>query len=355
MITIRRQSAVQAQMPTIFQHLAGLRAANTRLRSASWVDSHKHAPGAFSLVREHEEKVRPPSIVDGLGEHSSCQPFDIQIFHRDQPVLVNNSAGFFVMKVAALITNVVVKSLQQENRFAPPIGSFLHAGNTSLQSPEFDLCGSKPSWILNHASIAKRGEPIQSDIDANGVRAEGQRTRFALDGEQRKPATSLAFDRERLYNARQGARELKADVAYLGYLKLRPVKPPASRSECETVIPARGFESRVSRLFPLSHTTKERLECQVNALQNVLKGVCAYIGNVRPDRADLFHLIILIKPADAFALQSPRIASLLQRSVIKLSTSTEMGHQRDSLSASGIDPIANDSDHDNLILSRRAA
>jgi hypothetical protein len=355
MITIRRQTAVEAEMPALRKRFTNLCTACAYLRSPSRVNFHEHAPGTFSLVREHEEKVGPSGIVYGLREHPACQSLDVQIFDGYQTVLINNLARFLMMKVAALIADVIVEPLKQQYSFASAVRSFRSASDASLQTSQFHLCGSEPARILNRGAIAQGGEGAQSNVDADCVRTESQRTRFALDSEQREPASSLALDSERPYGARQVACELKPYQSYLGDSNLGTVKPSVHLSESKTAIAPSRSESRVSRFITYTHTLEERLKRQVNALQNILQRTRAHFRNVRPDRANIFQLIILIKPANAFALKTPCVTPFLESSVIEFRANPKMGFQRGCLFASRVDPVAKSLYHEGLILSWMAA
>lgn len=165
MITIRRQSARQTKMPAILERLANLCATDARLRSASRVDLNKYTPGAFSLVRDHVQKLSPASIINRLCQHSRSQAFCIQILDRYQPKIINQATANFVVEVAPLRLYVAVGALQENDRLAPSIRALL----TPRQSPLGDTQRGVPvpivSRILNGRTVAKRGEVSQPNID----------------------------------------------------------------------------------------------------------------------------------------------------------------------------------------------
>src|ERR1051326_3724643 len=165
MITIRRQAAVATQMPALRKRLADFCAASASLRSSAWINFHEHAPGTLSLVREHKKKVGPSGIVNRFSEHAARESFDVEIFDRDQAMLINNLSRFFMVEVTALIANVVMKSLKQQDGFASAIGIFLSTRYSSLQASEFCLGGSEPTRIVDRGSVTECGEGRQSDIN----------------------------------------------------------------------------------------------------------------------------------------------------------------------------------------------
>src|SRR5690349_5212894 len=99
MITIRRQPAVQTQVPALGQRLSDFRSTGAGLRSPARIYFHEHAPGTLSLVREREQKARPSCVSDRLRQHSSSESLDIQILNGNQPVAIDQIARLFVMKV----------------------------------------------------------------------------------------------------------------------------------------------------------------------------------------------------------------------------------------------------------------
>lgn len=61
MIAISNQPTGQTAMLPHGERLANLCPTQASLRGPARVNFHEHAPGTLSLVREHEEEVRPPS------------------------------------------------------------------------------------------------------------------------------------------------------------------------------------------------------------------------------------------------------------------------------------------------------
>jgi hypothetical protein len=76
-------------MPTLRKRLRYSLPADTGLACAAWVNSDKHTPGALSLVRKFIQETTPSDIVDGLGQHATGHPFDIEAFNGDHAVVIN--------------------------------------------------------------------------------------------------------------------------------------------------------------------------------------------------------------------------------------------------------------------------
>lgn len=315
-------------------------AAQTVLRCPTRINLHEHASGALSLVREHEKKVRPSRIIDRLRQHSACESFDIQIFDRDQPVAVNEFPRFFVMEVAALVADVIVKPLKQKNGFAPAVRSFLAPRYTPLQSAELRLGRTEPTRVLNLCAIAQSRERSQSDINADHVRIERQWLVIALNRKQRKPSSGFAFDREGFDRPFEWSVKFYADVSDLREPQLVPGKRVTYLPKRQTVITTHRSEARITRLVSLIHATEESLESQVYTLQRVFQDERTDVRNVFPPIFDFPQLQILIEPRDRFALTLPCFTALLQRRVVQLAAHRKLIVQCLFLRLGGIDAVA---------------
>lgn len=324
MITRKRQPTVKTEMPALRQCLTYFRSASACLAGASWINFHKHAPSIFRFVREHKQKVRPPSIVDRLREHPARQSFDVQIFNGNQAVLINDLPRLFMVKVPALIANVVVKALKQNRSLAPAVRPFLSPLNPSLQASHLCLRGPKPTRVFYRSSIAQGGEAAQADINADHIGIERQRSGRALHYEQSKPPSSFTLHRESLNCAVKWSMQLDPNAANLRQAQPITRDGLSSLPKRHAVVAPGRSKTRVAWILRSFNAPKERLEREIDALQHVLKCREAHVRYVWPKRTDLFQLKILIEPANALALKSPSVAPLLQSSVVKLRANTQM-------------------------------
>src|SRR6266699_2584055 len=90
-VTMRRQPA--------YAHLAG----STRIHL------HQLSPGARSLVPEFGKERVPSGVVDRAGQYSARKSFDVQVFHRDQPVAFHQPAAEIMMKGGTLVSDFTVR------------------------------------------------------------------------------------------------------------------------------------------------------------------------------------------------------------------------------------------------------
>src|SRR5207249_2154667 len=101
-------------MPAISQGLRddGLAAA-TPLSLAVGIHSHELPTGACSLVVDSLEELTPSGIVDRLCQYAAGEALNVQVFHGDQPVAVDQDARGLVLAVVALVSDVGMCALEQ--------------------------------------------------------------------------------------------------------------------------------------------------------------------------------------------------------------------------------------------------
>lgn len=352
MITISNQATSCTAMHAHSERLADLCPAGTRLTCATRIDLHQQPTSIYRFVGKHVYEVVPSSIIDGLAQPATSKPFYIEILDSDQAVLIYELSRFFVMKVTALIADMVMKSRQKYNGFATAIRSLLPARYPALQAPQLGLPGTEPSRIFDLRTIAKRRERSQANVDTNHVGIEGQRIRFTLDNEQRKPSASFAPYRQCLNLTLEWSVQFDPNVSNLRQPQFISAECFTYPSKRKTVVTPRRSESRVARPLSSLETTKECLKRKVNALERFLQGVRANIGYILADLPDFRYLIDLIEQRDRFAFDGPRVAALLQRRVIQLTANSKLMIQGFCLMTCGIDTVSKRADHLHILTRR---
>lgn len=345
MVTISNQAASLTLVNPYRESLANFCPTQTGLRRATRIDFHEHAPGTLSLVREHEEKVRPSSIVNTLREHSTRQAFDVQIFNSDQAVVIYDFTRLFVVKVSTLITNVIVKALKQQNRLSSAVRAFLSTVNATLQSSQLRLRGLEVARIFDRASITQRRKRSNPNVDACHVWIERQRHWFHVNAKHSKPTTSLALNGQRLDRSLNGPMQFDFNLPNLRQPQSCSAQGVADLSKGHAVIATGGSESWIARILPRVHATKEGSESQVNAFQYIFQNIPVYFCNVSAFRFQLRQLERLIEVGNRFSFQSPSITSFLKRSVVQLTTNSELIIKRLLLTFGWINPIAERPNH----------
>src|SRR5688572_11081082 len=149
MITIRRQAAIEAQVPTLFQRLTNLSTADARLRSTTRIDFHEHPTSLFRFVGQHKYESRPRGVVNLFCEAAASQAADIQIFHCNQAVFINEPAREVVQEVVSPLADVTMKPPQRNHGLTATVRSFAPTGGTSLQATQLGLSGLEPARVFN--------------------------------------------------------------------------------------------------------------------------------------------------------------------------------------------------------------
>src|ERR1051326_1135906 len=249
MVTISNKSAVQTDVKAILQRLADFHATRACLTGAARIDFHQHTPSILSFVREFEDEVRPPSIVNTLSESRSRQSFDIQIFDGDQSVLVDQSPRQLMVEVRALRSDVSVNSLKQPHGLSPSVRTFLASGNPSLSYAQSPFTLPIVTRVLHRLPRRKRGERGESHINPNRVRVGWQPDCLNLASKDRKPASGFSLDSQSLNLAFERSVKFDFHTTNLRDTQLVPVECVSDSSERQAVVSTGRLKPRVSGLL----------------------------------------------------------------------------------------------------------
>src|SRR2546430_4602576 len=114
-VTRRRQPACRAFMPTLRKRLGHGRSAYAHLAGSTRIHLHQLSPGARSLVPEFGKERVPSGVVDRAGQYSARKSFDVQVFHRDQPVAFHQPTAEIMMKGGTLVSDFTVRLRSEEH------------------------------------------------------------------------------------------------------------------------------------------------------------------------------------------------------------------------------------------------
>ena len=102
-IPVENASALAAAL-SLSERLGCDRAAfRAGLGRPSWIDQADVDTGAFSLVSDMLDELRPRGVVYRLGEHPAGQAADIEVLHRDVREAIDQPPRQLVRKVPALM------------------------------------------------------------------------------------------------------------------------------------------------------------------------------------------------------------------------------------------------------------
>lgn len=155
MITISRQTARRTLMPSLAKVFRRVRSARTCLTRTARVNAHQLSTSVCSFIGEFGNERRPSGIINTLGEHSTSQAFDIQIFNYNQTIFVDHPTRNLMVKVRALVSDVGVYSLKQLYRFPARVRTFLSPRYFALCFAESLLRFAVVAWIVNFRSVAQ--------------------------------------------------------------------------------------------------------------------------------------------------------------------------------------------------------
>src|SRR5947199_375385 len=96
-------TAARANCPVYRSNWCRILAGSTRIHL------HQLSPGARSLVPEFGKERVPSGVVDRAGQYSARKSFDVQVFHRDQPVAFHQPAAEIMMKGGTLVSDFTVR------------------------------------------------------------------------------------------------------------------------------------------------------------------------------------------------------------------------------------------------------
>lgn len=339
MIAIRRQSTVQTKMPTIFERLANLCATRACLARTSRIHSNKHTSSTFSLVRDHVQELSPASIVDGLCEHSAGESFGIQIFDGYQAVFVDDLSRQLVVKVCTLLADMLVRPLKQYDSLAAPIRAFLATRYAPLSNPQCPMSVAVVARVFDSHAIAQNRKGSQPNVNTNGFIAERKRPGCDFAGEDGKPSSGFALNRQSLRCAIDRLMQLYSDSANFRQLQMSGVGGESVLCIGQGSIARKRLKARISRFFPAIHSEKKTFVSLVRPAQHVLQ-------NLRVDTLRVFSLNLnfpqlgaLRIVANAFTFELPSVTPFLKRGVVKLTANRKLSIECFRLPFARIDSV----------------
>jgi hypothetical protein len=343
MIATRRQSAPLTLMPTLAQSLRHTCPASASLRRAAGVHLDEQPTSLFRFVGQLVDQGRPPGIRYGLGEHSGCQAFDVQIFDHDQAKVANQPPADLVVKIRALIADVRVSGLKLAHGFLPIIAAPFAPRHLALCPPEFRLRPSGVARVLNPGPVRESSEGRQPDIDPDACGGLWQGLGLALNREAGVPLPSLALDRHGLNSAFNRPVQFEFDLPDALEIELPRVEQPAPVAvtrEGQAVVTAARPEARKPDLAPaLLDAPEESFEVLVQAAQHVL--AAGEVGQFEvAGRPNLLQLICLIVVVQRQALDAVSVTALLKRGVVEPAGFSQLPVKRRDLLRRGVEAVA---------------
>lgn len=297
-------------------------AAYARLASSSWVNFDNRSTGAFSLVSQFVEERTPRNIVNLFGESHSRQTFDVQFFNRNNIVMVNQPTRDFVLKVRALIQNLLVDDSELGDGLSPSVRPSFATSYTTLGDSHSLGHRLVVPRVLNLRTVRERSKGLDAYIDTNALVGEGQRAfGDAVTGEDCVPLGTFAFDRDFFDCALNLA--VLADFYVANIPQPNPSGAPYSKALTiieKRVVVGTTFKSGESRCLTFTAAPKERLEGFIHLAQDLIAHTRLNIFTIRTQLSYFFNLSTLLCKRDGNTIQFPRISPLLQCRIVKFAT-----------------------------------
>jgi len=323
-ITVNHKPAMRASVNTVskrFRNIGGASATGAYLRCPVGVDRDELPPSFFHFVGQFVKERTPSGIVYRLGKHPPRQCQNVQVLNSDKPVTIGDFATELVLKVRALIVNVSVGFLKQSDGFPSVSPASFASGNFPLNPSEFGLACLEGTGVVNQFAVRERNEGIQSHVNTD---CRGLLVRYSIgnqDTESGIPLASFPLQSDRPNIASNRAMQLQLD--YANALNLQPivdnVATVSPNGECEAVKPITGLKPRITRLLPRFHPAKEGFVCLINTAKHILTS--RIVGKVKAAcMSYLFELIGLVIVVKASLLHLPSISTLLEGSIIQMTS-----------------------------------
>ena len=99
---------MEARMLTIRKPFEVCCSTRATLAGPTSIDGQEPSSGTLGLVRKFLKERCPPCVVYGFRKHPTRQTFYVQVFDKNQPVVVDEVSGQLVLKIVALVENSAV-------------------------------------------------------------------------------------------------------------------------------------------------------------------------------------------------------------------------------------------------------
>src|SRR5205823_9912753 len=106
-----------------------------RIRTLGWFHADPPSPALARRSQPCTEfgKERVPSgVVDRAGQYSARKSFDVQVFHRDQPVAFHQPTAEIMMKGGTLVSDFTVRLGHECGGLAAAVAAALATGKPAL-------------------------------------------------------------------------------------------------------------------------------------------------------------------------------------------------------------------------------
>jgi hypothetical protein len=343
-ITVNNQPAVRAKVNTVSKRFRNLGQGSTSgayLRRSARVDLNKLPTSFFHFVGKLGKELSPTGIVDRPSEHTTRQPFDIQVLNGDKAVPIHQGSAELVLKVRPLVSNMSVSLLKQPDSFPATDAAFLPSFDFPLTSSHFRQFRFQVARVSNQFPVRERDKRAQSHIDAYSLVEFRKNLGLAFEQEAGIPLSRLPLQRQRLdltddrpvHLQLNNADALNFESTHLS--DMTTIAPCRKRIAIET---ASGFEARIATLCTSLDAPKEVSKGLIDPPKHVLRR--AVISQIKVACIPyLFKLSRLVVVAPGHSLHLPRVATFLKGGIVKRTSLGKLVVEGRNLCSRGIKAV----------------
>lgn len=277
------------------------------LRSPARIDFLRQATSICSFVVRERDDLRPRGVMHMLGEHTSRQALDVEIFECDLAETVDQIAAELVAEIPAAIADTGVVSSQSRNALATDVRAAFASGNSALAATQPLGCALGPAGTGDRLAVAQRHQRGKSQVNADAIRPSAL-DHLNLNVENDIPLSGLSREDRALglgwHLAVPAHLDLArhADDAELAGLADRQAVTDA---EVRGVVANGGAEAGKTSLGTALDPSKERLEALIQLAQHLLlrsaRPTALSFRRIAPNNRQRGHLFIAAY-RDAFAV-----------------------------------------------------
>ena len=300
----------------------------TSLGCVIGADLDHRLTSVFGFIRQHSKKIAPTRVPHALGNMAAAQAIDVQILDGDKSVASDQFGRNLVMKVAALVGNILVQAAYQAGQFAVFATIALATSAAALQNCQLFFGSAKPARVVNVLAGRERGKRQQTHVYAN-IRADNV-IRFVVRQFQLKAGVPVAeivpLEHNHLNLGIIGNRAMLEQSYQTNVLDIKPALFEADTvtiDVADRLEPTPAFEAGVARFLTGLDTAKERLEGFIQTAQGLLDRRVIEPRGIFVKLTQLLELVGLVGVVETNLALLPRLATLLQGGVVKLAVNLQ--------------------------------
>jgi hypothetical protein len=292
-----------------------------KLACPAGINFRSLSPIIFRFVGEHKQKLRPASVTHTFAYVGTGKAHDIKFLDKDNPVGIDQLATEFVMKVKALVGNLLMHVANLAGQFDIAATAFFATRSHLLELGQLLFTGSEPTGILNQFAGRQGGKVFEAHVNPNAPCWRGQGFdigQFNLKGNKPIAQVVTLDDHPLDFAVRQGAMLKHAQVA--DTLDIKPVafqSYTVSVDVANRLKPPFAFVAGEAWLLTLLNPAKESVKGLVKLSQGLLNRTVVDKGGLLIKGAHRLELVSLVNLANPLVVHLPGQPALSQSIIVQ--------------------------------------